>query len=430
MTVVPLADYTAVDEADVYCSEVHIAVLRRRRDSVEFSYLANADIDVATSLPRAAGVLRTHASGALPPFFAGLLPEGRRMTALRAAVKTSADDEFSLLLAVGTDTVGNISIVPRGMGLAAESGDVTTIGPGDWARLDFTALFERSIGVDPDRSAVGGIQDKVSARMISFPVRAGDSSLTTHLLKLNPPEFPFVVENEAFFMQAARESGLRVANASVVHDADGRSGLLVERFDRQLAAGRIVRSAQEDACQVLGRYPADKYLVSTEETFASLVRLCRAGAVAALELVRQVAFAYLTCNGDTHAKNFSILRMAGEWRISPAYDVPTSYPYRDRTMALTINAKRDESIGRADLLALAAAIGLRARAGERAIDELLERCESWFQRLDELPFDARRIHDLRRAIAYRRQRLATPVHRQSRPAPPKTEPISESSPDR
>ncbi|HHU66493.1 MAG TPA: hypothetical protein GXZ33_01375 [Corynebacterium sp.] len=30
-----------------------------------------------------------------------MLPEGRRLTALRTAVKTSADDEFSLLLAVG-----------------------------------------------------------------------------------------------------------------------------------------------------------------------------------------------------------------------------------------------------------------------------------------------------------------------------------------
>ena len=103
---------------------------------------------------------------------------------------------------------------------------------------------------------------------------------------------------------------------------------------------------------------------------------------------------------------------------------------RDRTMALTINARRDERIGRADLLAVAAAIGLRARAAERAIDELLERCESWFQRLDELPFDARRIRDLRRAIAYRRQRLAVPVRRPSGPALPRTEPVSESSPDR
>jgi serine/threonine protein kinase HipA of HipAB toxin-antitoxin module len=71
--------------------------------------------------------------GAVPPFFAGLLPEGRRLSALRAAVKSSGDDELSLLLAVGGDTVGDIEILPEGADLFVEdvAGAVDRVGGGD-----------------------------------------------------------------------------------------------------------------------------------------------------------------------------------------------------------------------------------------------------------------------------------------------------------
>ena len=42
----------------------------------------------------------------------------------------------------------------------------------------------------------------------------------------------------------------------------------------------------------------------------------------------------LSANGDAHAKNFSVLQQPdGEWRVAPAYDVPTSQPYGDSTLA-------------------------------------------------------------------------------------------------
>ena len=59
----------------------------------------------------------------------------------------------------------------------------------------------------------------------------------------------------------------------------------------------------------------------------ALASVCRAWSVAALAVLRQIAFAYLSCNGDAHAKNFSVRRLAdGEWRVTPAYDVPSSRP--------------------------------------------------------------------------------------------------------
>jgi hypothetical protein len=74
-------------------------------------------------------------------------------------------------------------------------------------------------------------------------------------------------------------------------------------------------------------------------------------------------------------------------------------------MALTINGRDREDIGRTDFLALGTAVGLRPRAVERALDELCERVDLWIDDVSTLPFDERRCTKLRRAIEYRRARL-------------------------
>ena len=52
--------------------------------------------------------------------------------------------------------------------------------------------------------------------------------------------------------------------------------LLVSRFDRaeQERDAEVVRLEQEDACQVLGLYPAAKYRVKTEQAVAGLAAKC------------------------------------------------------------------------------------------------------------------------------------------------------------
>ncbi len=64
--------------------------------------------------------------------------------------------------------------------------------------------------------------------------------------------------------------------------------------------------------------------------------------LAGRELIRQLAFAYLTGNDDAHAKKFSVLQdFNGEWAVSPVYDVPCSYLYGDTTVALSIEGRSD-----------------------------------------------------------------------------------------
>lgn len=228
----PLDELRDVEEATVWKAGAMAGSLQRTTDGVVFAYdrdyVQTGGGAVATSLPLSRSPVVTHPAGALPTFFSGLLPEGRRLTALRLAVKTSADDEVTLLLAVGEDTVGDVQVVPGGEPLSEVSPRITAE---DWGELRFLELFAASVGVPEavDRIALPGVQDKVSARMINVPVALENARF---ILKLNPPEFPHLVANERFFLDAARRSGIESAEAEVVKDADGTPGLLVRRFDR------------------------------------------------------------------------------------------------------------------------------------------------------------------------------------------------------
>lgn len=122
--------------------------------------------------------------------------------------------------------------------------------------------------------------------------------------------------------------------------------------------------------------------------------------------VHTVEAGNLTCSGDAHAKNFSVRQSPdGEWGATPAYDVPSSHLYGDHSMALSVNGKTREDIGRADFMALGAFLGLPNRATARVLDALADAAPPWLARLDELPFDTRKVHQLRRAATFRRDRL-------------------------
>lgn len=387
--------------ADVYKVGTLAASLTRLDHQVEFEYarryLESGRDPVATTLPLSSQPVVT-VGGAVPPFFAGLLPEGRRLSAIRRAVKTSADDDFTLLLAIGGETVGDVQVVPRNVPLPTFDRPEPTA----WDQLDFNDLFNRSIGSSPELVGLPGVQEKLSGQMISFPTGAGRS-----ILKLNPPDFPHIVENEAFFLRTARAMGLDAAEAVVVHDKAGLPGLLVSRFDRRVVDGVIQPVAQEDGTQVLGRYPADKYSVSLPEVVNGLAAVTRAPQVAAYELARQVLFAYLTGNGDQHAKNLSVYYSDSEWRVTPIYDAPSTYFYGDHSLALPIDeAGRTRDVSRRAFLEFTDSINVSTRAAIKMIDSQLEASQLWLTNLVSLPFDRGALHDFSRFVANRRRLLA------------------------
>jgi serine/threonine-protein kinase HipA len=392
-----------VETADVFKEGWPAARLTRTPFGIEFRYLdewvERGRPPVASTLPVSATPVLT-AGGSLPAYFAGLLPEGRRLGVLRREVKTSADDELSLLLAVGADVIGDVQVVPAGVTPAEIPPRVVLERV---AETRFSELLNE-LGIRAQRVGLPGVQDKTSAAMINLPVtRAGDR----FILKLNPiGEFPYLIQNEAFFLTAATRSGLTVPPHEVILDADGAPGLLIRRFDRITVDGRPHMVAVEDGCQAAGLPPADKYRAGADRTFAALAALCDAPGVAARELIRQLAFAYLIGNGDAHAKNFSVVQgLSGEWRVSPAYDLPSSYVYGDKTMAMSIGRRSGGEFAAADFVGLGRALGVPERAIRGALRDLAEGCDAWLGDLATLPFDAGQVRKLRRVILHRRDQL-------------------------
>lgn len=353
--------------ADIYKAGVLAARLERHDGGTRFSYLpaylAARGPAVATSLPLTAEPVLSSA-GAAPPYFTGLLPEGRRLNALRRSIKTSADDDLSLLIAAGGNPVGDVQIVGHGEPLDPDEHAVE-LDPKQ--PVDFDQLLGDPDLIDP--VALAGVQDKLSAGMISLPVASAGKRF---ILKLNAPEFPHVVENELVMFRYAARLKIPLSRVQMIRDVAGRPGLLVERFDRVPANGGatndVLRLAVEDGAQVLKLYPADKYNVSYGQVCHALADHCSAPLPALRNLAIQGAFAWLTGNGDLHAKNLSMVRHPdGEWRIAPVYDIPSTVVYGDKTLALTINGKRT-GISRRHFLGWATELGLPERSAVQVLE--------------------------------------------------------------
>lgn len=386
-----------VKVADVYKAGRRAATLTRDGAVNTFAYLPDYDGPaVATTLPLDSAPVSS-GSGAVPAFFANLLPEGRRLTALRQSVKTSGDDELSLLLAVGGDPVGDVQVLPTGV--EPSSVEPKTNEPGE---LDFAELLADQGVSDP--SVLAGIQDKVSGRMLTLPLQFGGRD---RLLKFEVPEFPRVVENEHFFLERAKRLRHPVVRSQVLHDSRNRSGLLIDRFDRPVKDGSLTSLAVEDGAQLLNIHPAQKYSVTTEALADAVASVCAARPVALRAVFQQVLFAWLTGNGDLHAKNMSVLQHGSEWRVAPIYDIPSTLPYGDHTMALSIGGRRD-GLSRKQFDTFGARLGLPRRAIDRTVDEVLAVTERIEEEIADgaIGFDTRRQRDLVRALRRRRRVIA------------------------
>jgi serine/threonine-protein kinase HipA len=403
----------ALTRAHVHKDGRAAATLTHTGHGVEFrydeAYLADGGRAIATSLPLSEDPVVTPGRS-VPPYFAGLLPEGRRLSALRRGLKVSADDELSLLLAVGDDPVGDVTV---GRSAQPPPPAVDPAAGRDWSEISFRELLADQAAVDS--SALAGVQDKVSGRMITVPLVHGGRA---HLLKLTPPEFPRVVENEAFFLQHASRLPIDVVAGELVRDRNGLTGLLITRFDRVERDGSLARLPAEDVTQLLGLYPADKYHLTTERLVSAAAAACSSTPLTLRTLLVQVAWAWLTGNGDLHGKNVSIVgreptdggRRRPEMVLAPAYDLPSTVPYGDHEMALTLGGSL--VLTRRRLLECFTEAGLPQRACERALDTTLEVAQATIDdiRAGGSPWAGKARDDLARALDYRLGQLAASGH--------------------
>jgi serine/threonine-protein kinase HipA len=347
----------------VYKQNRLAATLARESEHTVFrydpAYLEAGGAPVASTLPLSENPITTPGSS-VPAFFAGLLPEGRRLGALVRNTKTSVEDELGLLLAIGPATVGDVYTQAE-ESAAHEYPQVKL--PRDAKEIDFAEIItRRGISLSP---RLAGVQDKASAQMISFHA---SKSEVNYILKFDPPEFAHLSRNEMYFIKLANKLKINVSQAQLISDRTGAEALLVKRFDRNIS--ELIH--QEDGMQVLGRYPGDKYLVSFEEVATALSANTLSAPASTMNLLTQLLFAWLTGNGDLHGKNLSLIGDSEKALISPMYDMPSSLFYPDVNPDLALKVGGQFTLTPKRFASLGAELGLPAASIEKIRAKVLK----------------------------------------------------------
>ncbi|USN46742.1 MAG: HipA domain-containing protein [Pseudobdellovibrionaceae bacterium] len=376
-----------VVELKIFRGELFAGILRRTQRGCELtfdpSFFKNPKYQTLTYKIKKQERPYTHHGVNLPPFFAGLLPEGLRFKALVSELKTSEDDLFTLLAASGTRVIGDVYTVASGI-KNRNAVEIPKV-----SQIDFYEFFQQNIKAglyETGDEAIAGVQEKLSASMISFPVRAAKEN-KSYILKLNPKDKPNLIFNEYQCLRLAKKCGIEVNSAKIVYDKNGNGGLLIERFDRVVAENNIIQKVhQEDACQFLDRYPADKYRLSFQEICTGLHELATAPAIETSKAIQLYVFSYLIGNGDLHAKNISLQTNpdTGRIQLTPAYDLICTYLYKDRKMAIKLDG-RDDNLKRQHFVDFGLRFGLKEKAIHHFLDQLLEKVKKHQHLLFEIP---------------------------------------------
>jgi serine/threonine-protein kinase HipA len=336
----------AIPSLDVMLNDLPVGMIVRTPGdfnafSFDTAYRATGGFPVLSlSFRAAAGGLRKDPkplAGALPPFFANLLPEDKLREAMEKhhAENVRAGNDFDLLAALGGDLPGAVRVLPS---------DGTT------------AVAEGASRDKPKaRFSLAGVQMKLSVMKntgkgggLTLPM---DDEQGQYIAKFPSTAFPGVSENEFANLALAAAIGIDVPERELVEKSDFEripeefdtlsdgKVLLVKRFDRGASGERI---HIEDFAQVFGVYPSRKYEGAAYHDIASALSAA-ISPTAALEFVSRLALVVITGNGDMHLKNWSLIyRGNGDKpELAPIYDVLSTVPYIPAdSMALSLGGER------------------------------------------------------------------------------------------
>jgi serine/threonine-protein kinase HipA len=292
------------------------------------------------------------------PFFAGLLPEGDKRTAVANILKVSSKNDFALLDGIGGECAGALILLEPGQMPPAEARASESI---EWLdENQLLAVLEQLpkrpllAGESGLRLSLAGAQEKLPVAAREVLGKGGLSHFEIGLPKNNIPSSCILkpaisgiegsVYNEAFCLALARELKLDAATATIGHAKD-KTYLLVERYDRFLDDGQLRRLHQEDFCQALGVLPELKYQneggPTISDGFALVRKVTSPSAPNVLRLLDYIIFNCLVGNNDAHAKNFSLLYGQNGAQLAPLYDVLSTAVYSDLSdkMAMKIGSK-------------------------------------------------------------------------------------------
>ena len=173
----------------------------------------------------------------------------------------------------------------------------------------------------------------------------------------------------------ARDAGVEMSECRLELEGE-RSHFMTRRFDRD-AGGNKIHMQSLAALWHFDYYDAGAY---SYEQAMETIRQLGLGMVAVEEQYRRTVFNVVGRNQDDHPKNISFLmNRAGEWCLSPAYDVTYAYNPRGTWTGqhqMSLASKR-RNFERADLLRFAETSGLKMPRAARIIDQVLGAVAGW-----------------------------------------------------
>jgi serine/threonine-protein kinase HipA len=197
-------------------------------------------------------------------------------------------------------------------------------------------VVERSIsvpGVQPKLSMSILTEDNIDKRLTVVGALGGN-----YIFKPPSLEYPEMPANEHLTMRMATLFNIDVVPHSLIRLASGEISYITKRIDRREDGSKI---HMIDMFQITEAF--DKYRGSMERVGKAINNYAENVLLDKLRLFEFTIFSYITGNNDMHLKNFSMIKTAYGWALSPVYDllnVTIINPEDKEKFALTLNGKK------------------------------------------------------------------------------------------
>lgn len=311
-------------------------------------------------------------------FFDNLLPEETARALLAKDTRVKAGDTFALLMAIGAESAGAITLLPPGQRLA--TADATPVTPAELnsriLNLPQAPLNQRQ----RKRMSLAGAQHKMLVIFHNGQLLEPSGQMpSTHILKpehSQPDIYPFTCRNEWFVMTLAGHCGLPVPSVDIIYVP--QAAYIVKRFDRSGDYPHHSRLHMMDGCQLLGIPAADKYRASDAQHLLQLSEPCLRQGVTRLAMLRWAIFNALVGNGDAHLKNLSFNISLDGVELMPHYDLLSTIIYAD--VGKHMNENLSQPMGnavtygeltQADVLAFSRELNIAPNLAKRELQQLL-----------------------------------------------------------
>lgn len=268
-----------------------------------------------------------------PPFLLDMLPQGMARARLARRLGHENPDtpevEYPLLLQGGGTPIGNLRIKEawEAERRRLEAEPFTGLELRDILERTerFADMVDRFILIASGSSGVQGDWPKALLTQADdglwYPeplvedARARDHVIVK-LLRDRDPDYAQILASEGPYLEVAREFGLRVGRPLRYADAV----LVIPRFDREVAGGRVVRHGQESLVSAIGVAEMG-HLAHHEDYLAVIKDVSTDPAAEVLEYVLRDVLNFAMGNPDNHGRNTALRKQEDGWiGLTPLFD--------------------------------------------------------------------------------------------------------------